>query len=76
MYAHILCIDDNNEFLFNLRASLKYKYQVSTAINYELAAQVITQNPVDLVFLDVKLGEGESGIRLIQKMKELDPSLV
>jgi DNA-binding NtrC family response regulator len=76
MSHHILCIDDNRNFLCNLKASLDAKYQVSIATSFKEATQVLNQNPVDLVFLDVNLGAAKNGISNISQIKEIDPSVV
>lgn len=76
MGYHILCIDDNEGFLFNLKASLGIKYQVSIATNFNRAARILEQDPVDIVFLDVHLGEEKNSIPYIAQIKKTDPSIV
>lgn len=73
---HVLCIDDNAGFLFNLKASLESKYQVSTAADISEALSILIGDPVDLVLLDVNLGAEKSGISYIPEIKKIDPSVV
>lgn len=70
---HILCVDDNPNFLFGLKMALKKQYQVSTETQFGRAMEVIKNDPVDLVLLDVDLG-GADGVSLLSKIRELDPS--
>lgn len=76
MGHHILCIDDDKDFLFTLKTCLKSKYQVSIASGINEAVQILSQDPVDLVLLDVNLGEEKSGIADIPQIKKIDPAVV
>jgi len=68
MAFHILCIDDDPRFLLGVKISLKKQYQVSTAATIEEGMQVLFNQSVDLVFLDLHLGDKDS-ISYISQIK-------
>lgn len=74
MSHHILCIDDNESFLFGLSMSLKGKYQVSTAVNFEMAEPIIRNDAVDLILLDFDLGD-VNGIKVLRQIRAIDSNL-
>lgn len=76
MGYHILCIDDNEGFLFSFKKSFDSKYQISIATSFSQAAQILKRDPVDLVFLDVNLGEEKKGFHYIPQIKKFDLSVV
>lgn len=70
---HILAIDDDPEFLTFLEVSLKDDFIVRTANDFVSGAESLRKNPIDLVLLDISLGN-ENGLKLIRKAKEIRPS--
>lgn len=70
MAYHILCIDDDAEFLLTLKIQLKKAYQVSTTQSLKDAVVKIQTEQVDLVLLDVRLGS-ENGIDGLSQIKAL-----
>lgn len=74
MAYHILCIDDDAEFLLNLKIQLKRNYRVSTAQNLNEGFDSLSDESIDLVLLDVRLGE-ENGIEGLKKIKSHYPSV-
>lgn len=74
MDYHILCIDDDPDFLTGLRFELDKLYRSSVALTLGQGLQIIQRETVDLVLLDVGLGE-ENGIEGIRQIKRADPSL-
>ena len=72
MTIRILCIDDDADFLTSLRVSLKDAYEVKVASSISDGLQSLENDHVDLVLLDVGLGE-ENGIEGIRRIKRVQP---
>ncbi len=70
----VLIVDDEIGPRESLRAILKSDYQVLVAVEGEQALRVVEQNPVDVVLLDLRM-PGLSGIRVLEKIKALDPDI-
>lgn len=70
--TNVLCIDDDPAFLLALKASLKQHYKIYTAVSLESAQEIIINKKIDLVFLDMNLGD-ENGLDDLKKIKALDP---
>jgi DNA-binding NtrC family response regulator len=70
----VLIVDDEIGPRESLRAILKSDYRVLVAVEGEQALRVIEQNPVDIVLLDLRM-PGLSGIRVLEKIKALDPDI-
>ncbi len=73
--AHVLVIDDEK----NIRTTLQVCLQgmgcsVATAATGEIALAVVEREPVDLAFLDLKLGD-ESGMDLLPRLLAAQPEL-
>lgn len=74
MAYHILCVDDDAEFLLSLKIQLKRDYQVTTAQNLAAALVILRQENVDLILLDIKLGS-ENGVTGLRQIKESSPDI-
>ena len=70
----VLVVDDEVGPRESLRAVLKPDYQVLVAAEGEQAIRVVEQEPVDVVLLDLRM-PGLSGIRVMEKIKAIDPSI-
>ena len=70
----VLVVDDEVGPRESLRAVLKPDYQVLVATEGEQAIRVVEQEPVDVVLLDLRM-PGLSGIRVMEKIKAIDPSI-
>ncbi len=70
----VLIVDDEIGPRESLRTILKSDYQVLVAVEGEQAIHVVEQNPVDIVLLDLRM-PGLSGIRVLEKIKALDPDI-
>lgn len=68
MSYSILCIDDDAAFLLSLKIQLKQHYRVYTAQSLVEGMEVLGKEAIDLVLLDVGLGE-EDGIEGLEKIK-------
>ena len=74
MSYHILCIDDDPKFLFSIKATLKNKYQVTTVETFKDAKEVLRSGIVDLVFLDLELGE-INGLKALKTITDKFPGV-
>lgn len=70
----VLVVDDEVGPRESLRAILKPDYQVLVAAEGEQALRVVAQQPIDVVLLDLRM-PGLSGIQVLERIKELDPSI-
>jgi signal transduction histidine kinase len=74
--SKILIIDDEEVVLDSCTQILKGgKYQIATATNGNLGLELVKESQPDLVFVDLKM-PGISGIEVIEKIRELDPTIV
>ena len=70
----ILCVDDDEDFLANMRLKLYGFFSVLTANSVEQGIAVIKTSMVDLVLLDMSIG-GESGLEGIRRFKSADSTV-
>jgi DNA-binding NtrC family response regulator len=71
----LLFVDDEEGFLELYRAAFSRDgYSVETATNIEGAREVLTQGGIDLVVLDIRLGE-TSGLALLREIKAGDAGM-
>ncbi len=75
MSYQILCIDDDPNFLLATKIALKTKkYAVITTVDFSEALSHLQKQPVDVVFLDINLGN-HNGIDCLKQIKSLYPSV-
>lgn len=74
MPFHMLCIDDDAQFLFSIQSILKTKYKVSTAQNFKEAKKILLSSDIDLVFLDLELKDID-GLMALELIKKEFPSV-
>ena len=70
----VLVVDDELGPRESLRAILHPDYRVLVAVEGEQAVRIITQEPVDVVLLDLRM-PGPPGRQVMEKMKALNPSI-
>jgi DNA-binding NtrC family response regulator len=71
----LLIVDDNTKLCNSLsRNFIQYEYGCLTAQNSAAALRIFLNNEIDLVLLDVRLGE-ENGLDLLEQLVELDKNL-
>lgn len=70
----VLAVDDDREFLSDLTALMK-SYDVTKAYSGREALDAIAGSSFDVVLLDVSLGQGPSGLEVLEKTRALDPDL-
>ena len=76
MYRYkILIVDDDRLLQNSLRTILSEKYDPLIAGSGEEAVRLLTEKPVDLVLLDIRL-PGMDGIETLQKIKAIRPDLL
>ena len=70
MNPRILVIDDEESIRFTLDAFLSDEgYEVATASNYDEAISCINTSALDLVFADILLPDGKTGIDILKEIK-------
>ncbi len=75
MKAHILVVDDEEDFLTLVREGLATgRYEVWTTKSGEEALQRIKKTSIDLVLADLVMS-GMDGLDLLGRIKELNPEL-
>lgn len=74
MSYHVLCIDDDAEFLLTLKIQLKKNYKVFTAQNLKEGQNHLEEQSIDLILLDVRLGE-EDGLVGLKSIREKFPDV-
>lgn len=70
----ILCIDDDPEFLLSLKLQLKKSYEITTTLTLQDGLQILKEQSIDLVLLDIGLGN-EDGIDGLRQIKQGNPGL-
>lgn len=68
----LLIIDDDKSIRYSLRRIFEEDYNVMTASNGEEGLSLFSQNPIDLIIMDIKMPE-RSGIEVLREIKEIDP---
>lgn len=74
MTQRILCVDDDKDFLLSLRVRVQHECEMLTAHSTQQALETLSQEPLDLVLLDIDLGE-ESGIECLKQIKVAHPKI-
>jgi CheY-like chemotaxis protein len=69
--AHLLVVEDHFETRTYLRLALQGSYDVTTASTAEEALSLIEERPVDLLLLDIALGEGMTGSELMAHLRSV-----
>ncbi|MBD3616025.1 MAG: sigma-54-dependent Fis family transcriptional regulator [Gracilimonas sp.] len=68
--AHILVTDDERAIRNTLEEILQFEnYKVSTVDSGQAALDFISENPIDLMFLDIKM-QGMDGLETLKKLRE------
>ncbi len=67
----ILIIDDDKSIRYSLRRIFERDYNVLTASNGEEGLRIFSQNPIDIIIMDIKMPE-RSGIEVLREIKEID----
>lgn len=78
MSLNVLCLDDDNGVLVSAKAILKTQPDCYTQIasTWEQARLILEADPIDILLLDVNLGEGKpTGLDLLPQIKKKYPSM-
>jgi two-component system response regulator HydG len=70
----ILVVDDELSIRESFSLILEGKYKIVLAASGEAALKTITDQKVDMVYLDIRM-PGMDGIETLQRMREIDPDL-
>jgi len=65
----ILVVDDQQDLRLLIRLSLRSLGEVAQASNAEMALSRLHESAPDLLILDVRMGEGISGLELCRQIK-------
>ena len=68
----LLIVDDDKSIRYSLKRMMEKDFSILTAQNGEEALSRFTENPPDLVIMDIKM-PGQSGIEVLKEMKSVDP---
>jgi two-component system response regulator AtoC len=74
MKPHVLIIDDEPAICASLRFALEDDYQITTATNPQEGLRIIETNVIDMVLLDVRIGNC-NGLDILEEIKQQDPSV-
>ncbi|MBI2344276.1 MAG: sigma-54-dependent Fis family transcriptional regulator [Deltaproteobacteria bacterium] len=73
MQTQVLVIDDNPEFLTALRIGLRSQCTLTTAENFDDGAALLRRHPMEIVLLDISLGQ-DNGLQRIRTIKQICPA--
>jgi len=76
MKARILVVDDEASMRDFLSIALgRMGHEVTVTESAEAALEVLEEDTFDLVLTDIRMPEGMSGVDLLARLKEMDPSI-
>ena len=75
MQENILIVDDNLRIYESLKPNFQHLgYKTFHAVDFESTEIIIMNKSIDVILLDIMLGE-ENGIDVLQKIKEIKPDI-
>ena len=72
--ANVLIIDDDEGLCYSIERALRNIHKVFTAMHSETAYNILSNNPIDIAFIDQRLGK-ESGTEILKEIKGRFPKL-
>lgn len=73
--GHILIVDDEPAVVYTLKCILEnVGYSVSTAEKIDQVVAVLRERPIDVIICDLGLTGGESGVEVLEKVREIQPN--
>lgn len=72
----VLIVDDEKHTRDGLRRALEDKYEVYVADSMEAALNIMEAEKVDILITDLKMQEADTGMKLLDRAKTLDPAPV
>ncbi|MBX2986838.1 MAG: response regulator transcription factor [Bdellovibrionaceae bacterium] len=73
MKAHLLIVDDDEDFLQSLRLGMETTYAVHTAKSVGEALNLFSKHSMDFALVDYRLQEDQNGHDLIEEMRRRRP---
>jgi DNA-binding NtrC family response regulator len=71
----LLVLDDDATFLSDIQALLGKLYSFYPVQREEAAFEILSERKIDVMFLDLMLGEGRTGLDVLKKVREEVPDL-
>jgi signal transduction histidine kinase len=71
----LLIVDDDASVLESLRTTFKGEYNLLLAENMPTAIKLAQENKIDVVLLDIRLGNGVSGVDVLERLKFVKPDI-
>ncbi|MBC2398262.1 sigma-54-dependent Fis family transcriptional regulator [Clostridium tetanomorphum] len=71
----MLIVDDETSICTSLSFALEDNYNIFIANNEKMAMEVVNNNDINIVLLDLRLGD-DDGIDVLKKIKEIKPEIV
>ena len=68
MSSHLLVVEDDPQISKMIKFALELEYDVTTAIDIDLALHILSNEKIDLILLDWML-PGLTGIELMRRLK-------
>jgi len=72
----VLIVDDEKHTRDGLRRALEDKYEVYIADSMEAAMNILAAEKVDILITDLRMQESDTGMKLLERAKTLDPAPV
>ncbi|KAJ48857.1 transcriptional response regulator [Clostridium tetanomorphum DSM 665] len=72
---NMLIVDDETSICTSLSFALEDNYNIFIANNEKMAMEVVNNNDINIVLLDLRLGD-DDGIDVLKKIKEIKPEIV
>lgn len=72
--ANVLIIDDDEGLCYGIERALRNIHKIFTATHSESAYNILSNNAIDIAFIDQKLGK-ENGTEILKEIKQRLPNL-
>ncbi|MBL7714735.1 MAG: sigma-54-dependent Fis family transcriptional regulator [Bdellovibrionales bacterium] len=73
--SRVLIIDDDSVFQMATKLAFKGIYEIRSAYNGDEALAILRNQAVEIVLLDIQMRTPDEGLKLIPKIRDLDPDL-
>jgi len=75
MKTEIFIIDDDPDFIEDISLLLESEYRCNSSTDPSAGLTYIRQNNPDVILLDLMLGDGISGLDILEDIQQIDPEL-
>ncbi len=72
----VLICDDDSMFQFNVKHSLKGRFECHTAYHCDEAVTILKKRSIDIVLLDIYMREVDEGLHAIPRLLAIDPDVL